>query len=190
MIVSVIFFIGGQVLPTPFAAYSEDEQRYYRYGVARLAAFANITWDLGNEHDFHREVPEVVRLARAARQGMGSLRSPPLGAQQDLPHAGPDLERPATDPALGRRPERLPARRTRQAGRHGPGHPADQRGIRLRRSLGTNARPARRGHAPALRLGNRHGGLLPDHRRNRQPRRRFPARHRRRLGQRARRRHR
>jgi hypothetical protein len=58
VIISVIFFIGGQVLPTPFAAYSEDEQRFYRYGVARLAAFANITWDLGNEHDFHREFPK------------------------------------------------------------------------------------------------------------------------------------
>lgn len=58
VIVSVIFFIGGQVLPTPFAAYSEDEQRFYRYGVARLAAFANLTWDLGNEHNFHREVPK------------------------------------------------------------------------------------------------------------------------------------
>ena len=58
VIVSVIFFIGGQVLPTPFAAYSDDEQRFYRYGVARLAAFANVTWDLGNEHDFHREFPK------------------------------------------------------------------------------------------------------------------------------------
>ena len=57
VVVSVIFFIGGQVLPTPFAAYSADEERYYRYGVARLAAFSNVTWDLGNEHDFHREVP-------------------------------------------------------------------------------------------------------------------------------------
>jgi hypothetical protein len=58
VIISVIFFIGGQVLPTPFAAYSAEEQRYYRYGVARLAAFANVTWDLGNEHDFHREFPK------------------------------------------------------------------------------------------------------------------------------------
>ncbi|MCX8157306.1 MAG: DUF5060 domain-containing protein [Verrucomicrobiae bacterium] len=58
VIISVIFFIGYQVLPTPFAAYSEDEQRYYRYGVARLAAFSNVTWDLGNEHDAHREVPK------------------------------------------------------------------------------------------------------------------------------------
>jgi hypothetical protein len=58
VIVSVIFFIGGQVLPTPFAAYSEDEQRFYRYGIARLAAFSNVTWDLGNEHNFHREAPK------------------------------------------------------------------------------------------------------------------------------------
>ena len=58
VIVSVIFFIGGQVFPTPFAAYSEDEKRFYRYGVARLAAFSNITWDLGNEHNFHREAPK------------------------------------------------------------------------------------------------------------------------------------
>ena len=39
MVVSVIPFIGAQVLPTPFAAYSEEEQLYYRYAVARLAAF-------------------------------------------------------------------------------------------------------------------------------------------------------
>jgi hypothetical protein len=58
VIISVIFFIGGQVLPRPFAAYSDDEQRYYCYAVARLAAFSNITWDLGNEHNFHREYPK------------------------------------------------------------------------------------------------------------------------------------
>lgn len=58
VIVSVIFFIGGQVLPTPFAAKSEDEIRFYRYGVARFAAFSNVTWDLGNEHNFHRKYPD------------------------------------------------------------------------------------------------------------------------------------
>jgi hypothetical protein len=58
MIVSVIFFIGGQVLPTPFEAGSEAEDLYYRYGIARLAAFSNVTWDLGNEHNFHRQVPD------------------------------------------------------------------------------------------------------------------------------------
>jgi hypothetical protein len=54
IVVSVIFFIGAQVLPAPFAADSKEEQLYYRYAVARLAAFSNVTWDLGNEHDFHR----------------------------------------------------------------------------------------------------------------------------------------
>ena len=54
MIVSVIFHIGAQPLHTPFMETSEDEYRYYRYAAARLSAFSNITWDLGNEHDFHR----------------------------------------------------------------------------------------------------------------------------------------
>jgi len=58
MVISVIPFIGAQVLPTPFAAYSEEEQLYYRYAMARLAAFCNITWDLGNEHDLNREAPK------------------------------------------------------------------------------------------------------------------------------------
>ncbi|MBE7499438.1 MAG: DUF4038 domain-containing protein [Verrucomicrobiales bacterium] len=58
LIISVIFCIGGQVLPTPFKADSEEERLYYRYGVARLAAFSNVTWDLGNEYNFHREAPD------------------------------------------------------------------------------------------------------------------------------------
>ena len=53
--VSVCFFIGGQQLAVPFAMWSEDEYRYYRYALARLAAYPNVTWDLGNEHDFHRD---------------------------------------------------------------------------------------------------------------------------------------
>ena len=31
------------------AAASEDERRYYRYAAARLAAFSNVTWDLGDD---------------------------------------------------------------------------------------------------------------------------------------------
>jgi hypothetical protein len=58
VIISVIFFIGGQVLPTPFAAGSAEEDLYYRYAVARLAAFSNVTWDLGNEYNFHRPAPD------------------------------------------------------------------------------------------------------------------------------------
>jgi hypothetical protein len=37
------------------AAYSEDERRYIRYAVARLSAFSNITWDLGDDLDSFRD---------------------------------------------------------------------------------------------------------------------------------------
>lgn len=55
MIISVIFFIAAQDLNLPFTEDGEDENRYYRYAVNRLAAFSNVTWDIGNEHDFHRD---------------------------------------------------------------------------------------------------------------------------------------
>ncbi len=58
VIISVILYIGGQVLPTPFEADSAEELLYYRYAVARFAAFSNVTWDLGNEYNFHRKAPE------------------------------------------------------------------------------------------------------------------------------------
>jgi hypothetical protein len=37
------------------AAGSEDEHRYYRYAVARLAAYSNVTWDLGDDLDSFRD---------------------------------------------------------------------------------------------------------------------------------------
>jgi hypothetical protein len=53
MIVSVILDIAdGQIHLTPG---SEDERRYIRYATARLAAFSNITWDLGDDLDTFRD---------------------------------------------------------------------------------------------------------------------------------------
>jgi hypothetical protein len=52
MIVSVIF--GWNDTPIHPAAGSEDERRYFRYAVARLAAFSNVTWDLGDDLDSFR----------------------------------------------------------------------------------------------------------------------------------------
>ena len=53
MIISVILDIAdGQVHLTPG---SEDERRYIRYAAARLAAFSNITWDLGDDLDTFRD---------------------------------------------------------------------------------------------------------------------------------------
>jgi hypothetical protein len=37
------------------AAGSEDERRYLRYAAARLGAFSNITWDLGDDLDTFRD---------------------------------------------------------------------------------------------------------------------------------------
>ena len=53
MIVSVIFDIAdGKIHPK---AGSEDERRYIRYAAARLSAFSNITWDLGDDLDTMRD---------------------------------------------------------------------------------------------------------------------------------------
>ena len=57
VVISVVFFIAGGDIATPFDAYSKEEDLYYRYGVSRLGAFSNVTWDLGNEHDIHRDTP-------------------------------------------------------------------------------------------------------------------------------------
>ena len=37
------------------AAGSEDERRYIRYAAARLSAFSNLTWDLGDDLDSYRD---------------------------------------------------------------------------------------------------------------------------------------
>ena len=53
MIISVIQDISdGRV---HLAAGSEDEHRYLRYAAARLGAFSNITWDLGDDMDSFRD---------------------------------------------------------------------------------------------------------------------------------------
>ena len=53
MIISIIFGLGDD--PVHTEAYSEDERRYFRYAVARFAAFSNVTWDLGDDLDSFRD---------------------------------------------------------------------------------------------------------------------------------------
>ncbi len=53
MIVSVVQDIAdGRIHP---AAGGDDERRYLRYAAARLGAFSNITWDLGDDLDTFRD---------------------------------------------------------------------------------------------------------------------------------------
>jgi len=51
---------------------SEDEHRYIRYAVARLAAFSNITWDLGDDLDYFRD-EKWTHDTGHADSGPGSL---------------------------------------------------------------------------------------------------------------------
>jgi hypothetical protein len=56
MSISVIFDINDSKAHP--AEGSEDERRFFRYGVTRLAAFSNVTWDLGNEFDAYHKNPD------------------------------------------------------------------------------------------------------------------------------------
>jgi Protein of unknown function (DUF4038) len=53
MIISVV--LGMNDDPVHPAAGSEDEHRFIRYAIARLGAFSNITWDLGDDLDSYRD---------------------------------------------------------------------------------------------------------------------------------------
>ena len=58
MNISIIFYVdGARPGVDPFGKErmgQEDEQRYYRYAVARLAAFSNVMWDVTNEYQLFR----------------------------------------------------------------------------------------------------------------------------------------
>jgi hypothetical protein len=58
MIISIIFYLdGARPGVDPFGKErmgQEDEQRYYQYAVARLAAFSNVMWDVTNEYQLFR----------------------------------------------------------------------------------------------------------------------------------------
>ncbi|MBI4584894.1 MAG: serine hydrolase [Planctomycetes bacterium] len=55
IVATAIFTIEKQDLPKEYGRLSEHELRFYRYAVARLAAFDNVWWDLGNEHNEFRD---------------------------------------------------------------------------------------------------------------------------------------
>lgn len=52
---TVILTIEKQNLPDEYGRLSDDELRFYRYAFARLGAFSNVWWDLGNEHNEFRD---------------------------------------------------------------------------------------------------------------------------------------
>jgi hypothetical protein len=55
IVATCILTIEKQGLPDEYGARTDDERRLYAYAVARLAAFDNVWWDLGNEHNEYRD---------------------------------------------------------------------------------------------------------------------------------------
>src|SRR6202023_1148021 len=55
LVISVVFdWNDSRVHP---AANSPDEQRYFKYAANRLAAYANVTWDHGDDISLYRDLP-------------------------------------------------------------------------------------------------------------------------------------
>jgi hypothetical protein len=55
IVATCIMILEKQDLPKELGKLTKDEYRLYRYAVARLAAFDNVWWDLGNEHNEYRD---------------------------------------------------------------------------------------------------------------------------------------
>ncbi len=55
IVATCIVTIEKQNLPKEYGVLTEHEKRLYRYAVARLAAYSNVWWDLGNEHNEYRK---------------------------------------------------------------------------------------------------------------------------------------
>jgi len=72
MSVSVIFYVDGRrpgVDPFGKAGMGgPDEQRYYRYAIARFGAFANVTWDLANEYRLFRDDAWAEKMGPFVKQ--------------------------------------------------------------------------------------------------------------------------
>ncbi len=72
MAVSVIFYVDGSrpgVDPFGKAGMGgPDEQRFYRYAVARLGAFANVMWDLANEYRLFRDEAWAEKMGTFVKQ--------------------------------------------------------------------------------------------------------------------------
>jgi hypothetical protein len=72
MVISIIFYVDGRrpgVDPFGKARMGgEDEQRYYRYAVARLAAFSNVMWDVTNEYHLFRDEAWANKMGTFIKQ--------------------------------------------------------------------------------------------------------------------------
>ncbi|UCG49979.1 MAG: DUF4038 domain-containing protein [Phycisphaerales bacterium] len=72
MAISIIFYVdGARPGVDPFGRArmgQQDEQRYYRYAVARLAAFSNLMWDVTNEYHLFRNEDWANKMGAFIKQ--------------------------------------------------------------------------------------------------------------------------
>ncbi len=68
IVATCIFTIEKQRLPRELRALSDAEYCLYRYAVARLSAFDNVWWDLGNEHNEYRDKAWGEKMGSFVRQ--------------------------------------------------------------------------------------------------------------------------
>jgi len=54
IVATCILTIEKQNLPREYGSLTEAEESFYKYAAARLGAFSNVWWDLGNEHNEYR----------------------------------------------------------------------------------------------------------------------------------------
>ena len=72
MVISIIFYVdGARPGVDPFGKArmgQEDEQRYYRYAVSRLAPFSNVMWDVTNEYHLFRDEAWTNKMGALIKQ--------------------------------------------------------------------------------------------------------------------------
>ena len=72
MVISIIFYVDGRRPGVdPFGEKGmggADEQRYYRYAVARFAAFSNVMWDVSNEYRLFRNDAWAEKMGSFIKQ--------------------------------------------------------------------------------------------------------------------------
>ncbi len=72
IVISVVFYVDGRRPGVdPFGKRGMggvDEQRYYRYAVARLAALSNVMWDISNEYRLFRDDAWAEKMGALVKQ--------------------------------------------------------------------------------------------------------------------------
>ena len=68
LVATCIITIEKQNLPKEYGRLTEHEYRLYRYAVARLSAFDNVWFDLGNEHNEYRDKPWGETMGRFVKK--------------------------------------------------------------------------------------------------------------------------